>query len=612
MNKLFFTTLTLLSVGFFSIGCQRLEKEIPQIPPPTFDKSVHFFSNCKEMAQKYQDSQNLISSIYEKLNEATTVFTPISTTATGSASNQTIGTNVQETNVDESDFSKIAPDHLIVSDGAKIHILDRQSLQEIDTITDIYSAQLYVNDTNLIVIGSKIVATPPNSASATPSFLPTQPQTLVRVYSLNKGQKLTLKSENSYEGRLSASRLNNGYLILVFQNYIYGISTANTDLSATQKFNGIDCTTILDRPVVDFDNSLTHVVVKNLSILSEPESSMGFWGTGDSIYVSSESILLIKSGIWWFNSYSTNPESLNSTIVTKLNYKGSKLSYRGVIEVPGFINNEWSIKDYPNEKVFAVATTSREFDGTNWNNWTSKNYLWIVEELENNSELNLKSSITNFAQNEAIQSVRYIDRIAYVVTFRQTDPLFAIDLRDFSQPKIVSELKAPGYSVYLHPVSQNTLVGIGYNVVDGRNSGLLVSLFNISNPFDLQQLNRNILFEGNPDPRLNLSYNHHDFFFDPDSKLLSFSFNKYDCSYGYTYCQNGSGRAIYSAEETLKFKGILTHSDMLPSIVNSWSDLCEIQRVFKFDNLFVTISQIGVRYHSISDITKIEKEIIFK
>ena len=68
-------------------------------------------------------------------------------------------------------------------------------------------------------------------------------------------------------------------------------------------------------------------------------------------------------------------------------------------------------------------------------------------------------SVTGLGQGERIYAVRFMGEKGYVVTFRQVDPLYTLDLKDPTAPKVVGELKIPGYSAYLHPVGENRLLG---------------------------------------------------------------------------------------------------------------------------------------------------------
>ena len=92
--------------------------------------------------------------------------------------------------------------------------------------------------------------------------------------------------------------------------------------------------------------------------------------------------------------------------------------------------------------------------------------------------------VSGLAPGETVRSSRFIGPMAYVVTFRQTDPLFAIDVSDPSSPKVLGELKIPGFSEYLHPVGDGLLLGVGRDVdpVSQIDKGLKLSLFDVSDP----------------------------------------------------------------------------------------------------------------------------------
>ena len=85
-------------------------------------------------------------------------------------------------------------------------------------------------------------------------------------------------------------------------------------------------------------------------------------------------------------------------------------------------------------------------------------------------------SVSGLGKGERIYAVRFMGERGYVVTFRQVDPLYTLDLSDPTAPKVVGELKIPGYSAYLHPVGDNLLLGIGR-----EGSGVKASLFDVSN-----------------------------------------------------------------------------------------------------------------------------------
>jgi uncharacterized secreted protein with C-terminal beta-propeller domain len=107
------------------------------------------------------------------------------------------------------------------------------------------------------------------------------------------------------------------------------------------------------------------------------------------------------------------------------------------------------------------------------------------------SELQIVGSIEKIALTERIYSARFIGEKGFLVTFRQTDPLFTVDLRDPHNPKIVGELKIPGFSSYLHPMDENHIIGIGRDATDqGQVKGLGLSIFDVSDLANPQQIHK--------------------------------------------------------------------------------------------------------------------------
>jgi hypothetical protein len=99
--------------------------------------------------------------------------------------------------------------------------------------------------------------------------------------------------------------------------------------------------------------------------------------------------------------------------------------------------------------------------------------------------------VGGLAGGETIRAVRFIGPLGYVVTFRQTDPLYVVDLSRPKSPTVAGELKLPGYSAYLHPIGDGLLLGLGQNAdADGRQLGLQLSLFDVTDPADPRRLDR--------------------------------------------------------------------------------------------------------------------------
>lgn len=100
---------------------------------------------------------------------------------------------------------------------------------------------------------------------------------------------------------------------------------------------------------------------------------------------------------------------------------------------------------------------------------------------QRNASLTEIGRVDGLGKGERIHSVRFIGAGAYVVTFRQTDPLYTLDLKDPRRPRLTGELKITGYSAYLHPTADGRLLGVGQDAdTSGRTSGLQISLFDVS------------------------------------------------------------------------------------------------------------------------------------
>ena len=151
-------------------------------------------------------------------------------------------------------------------------------------------------------------------------------------------------------------------------------------------------------------------------------------------------------------------------------------------EVPGNVLNQYSLSEYDGD--LRIATT----EGTPWGGTgDSQSAVHVLH--RDGDQLSEIGVVDGLGRTETIQSVRFMGPVAYVVTFRQTDPLYVIDLSDPRAPQAVGELKIPGFSSYLHPIGPGRLVGIGRDATaEGQDQGLLVSLFDVSDPTAPAQL----------------------------------------------------------------------------------------------------------------------------
>uniref|UniRef100_A8LXD6 Secreted protein with C-terminal beta-propeller domain n=1 Tax=Salinispora arenicola (strain CNS-205) TaxID=391037 RepID=A8LXD6_SALAI len=141
--------------------------------------------------------------------------------------------------------------------------------------------------------------------------------------------------------------------------------------------------------------------------------------------------------------------------------------------IPGRLINQYALSEWQGH--LRVATTTGQDERT------SESGVHVLR--RQGDTLTPTGAVTGLGPGEWIRSVRYLGDTAYVVTFRQTDPLYALDLSDHTAPRVTGELKITGYSAYLHPIADGRLLGIGQEAdLDGRVQGVQVSLFDVRDP----------------------------------------------------------------------------------------------------------------------------------
>ncbi|MEK7575657.1 MAG: beta-propeller domain-containing protein [Patescibacteria group bacterium] len=158
---------------------------------------------------------------------------------------------------------------------------------------------------------------------------------------------------------------------------------------------------------------------------------------------------------------------LLKTDIAKINISNFKVDALGTIA--GNLLNQFSLDEY--EGNLRLATTIRV------NMWgidsrESENDIYVMD-----GDLKITGSIKGLGLDERIYSARFVEDKGYLVTFKQIDPFFVLDLSDPKNPKVKGELKIPGYSSYLHPISKNKILGVGK-----EGSNVKVSLFDVSDP----------------------------------------------------------------------------------------------------------------------------------
>jgi uncharacterized secreted protein with C-terminal beta-propeller domain len=221
-------------------------------------------------------------------------------------------------------------------------------------------------------------------------------------------------------------------------------------------------------------------------------------------------------------------KELEMTVVHKIAFDGDKVAYRGSGEVSGRILNQFSMDEF--EGNFRIATTRgqsffmpfpiivEKMIALPSEQRPSYNNVFVLD-----SEMKQIGALENLAQGERIYSARFMGKRAYVVTFKQTDPLFVIDLSDARSPRVAGELKIPGFSSYLHPYNETVLIGVGKEAEDRGDQGvdtkgLKISLFDVADMSAPKEIaNLQIGGRGSDSSVL---YDHKAFLFSAEKNLL--------------------------------------------------------------------------------------------
>jgi uncharacterized secreted protein with C-terminal beta-propeller domain len=247
-----------------------------------------------------------------------------------------------------------------------------------------------------------------------------------------------------------------------------------------------------------------------------------------------------------------------------------------------------------------------------------------------NDNLHIVGSLENLAEGERIYSARFMGDRVYMVTFKQVDPLFVIDLSNPRNPEVLGELKIPGFSNYLHPYDENTVIGIGQDTegeVDegGFNAaipaGLKIALFDVSDPENPQELDKYVL--GDRGTYSDALYEHKAFFFDKETGLLVLPVNVQQR----TASSDSDDRIWYPTKTTfmgayvfdlsnreIDVKGTITHLNTSEvSQMNNGGDYyypsydAQIQRTLLINDALYTISQREVRASDTSSLDTLSR-----
>jgi uncharacterized secreted protein with C-terminal beta-propeller domain len=484
------------------------------------------FDDCDQLAEWYRATALEEVTAYglggygvDLLVAETAAFDDTAARDQSAVANGDTGTNVQEAGVDEPDVAKTDGTHTYVVDGRHLVVTDVTG----DEPREVGRLKLPsgLRGAELLLVGDRVVLLATGWAGgwggriAVDSIYPGgSGRALMTVVDVSDPAAMSITEQRAVEGSLVAAREHDGTVRVVVASHPtldFVRPGPRWDLPRWQRRQADELTSRealrenrrivreadaqaflpqqrvdggAEQPLLDCGD-VTHPEdasgLGTISVLTVDPSApadletTGISASGDQVYASTDRLYVATyAGGWW--SWADDDGSRETTTeVHTFDVGGSSTSYVASGEVPGYAPDRWSFSEH--EGRLRVATTEQR----GWRDVAST--VTVLEEQA--GSLEPVGSVGGLGRGEQIQSVRWFDDLAIVVTFRQVDPLYTVDLTDPTAPAVLGELKIPGFSAYLHPVGDDLVLGVGQDATGrGLTTGSQVSSFDLSDLAD--------------------------------------------------------------------------------------------------------------------------------
>lgn len=378
-----------------------------------------------------------------------------------------VNTNLQEIGVDEGDIIKTDGSYVYFVSQYQLSRVNRVFIQNDGTIESLdpiiipqfQVTEMYLTEEKLVLIGYKIQQMTYNPQYDELDYVayPSNWYLYLTTATVKVFDRETNLEEFEFvtDGHIQTHRIIDNHLYLINQQYI---DDEQEDLRPTFKITegGITTQNHVDyNDIIYFEDipATNYLVITTINLDNYQYDSQAVLGTYSMTYVSQNGIYLVGSYTKYnlFTSYSGT-----QLVKYSLDRENSTVMYVGQASLSGYVQNQFWLDEQ--DDMIRVVTTF-----TSWSD--SKNRLYIFKENDINDNLELVGLLEDGLgkPQETVKSVRFVDDIAYVVTFLTKDPLYTISLVDPTKPEITSFIEESGYNTYLHPFGDNKLIGIGYD-----------------------------------------------------------------------------------------------------------------------------------------------------
>jgi uncharacterized secreted protein with C-terminal beta-propeller domain len=514
-------------------------------------------------------------------------------------------TNIQVAGADEADIVKTDGKYIYIVSGNKTIIVEAyppvqaQVLSEIELEGTVIG--IFINGDRLVVFGEQSPYYLYHDMPAVREYeiMPyVSPKVLIEVYDISDRKNPQLQRGLSADGQYVSSRMIGDYAYIVVNEPVYeeddGVKLPRIYSDGAEK--EIPATDIYYSDVADYYYMYSTIIAVNIQDDNqEPTYETILLGASSNLYVSMDNIYLT------FPVWGRGVGDSQKTSIHRIHIQGGTMNYTASGEVPGTVLNQFSMDEYDGH--FRVATTTRDE--------TSRNNVYVL-----NMSLNLTGSLEDLAPGETIYSARFMGERGYLVTFKQVDPLFVIDLENPYHPEVLGYLKVTGYSDYLHPYDENHIIGIGKETTDAGEfawyQGVKISLFDVTdvhNPEEISKLE--IGDRGTDSPVLR---DHKAFLFDESRNLMVIPIMeaKVDVTrYSEEELAWASGGPVYqgayvfdiSIDNGLELRGRITHVENITDYYSPFA----VERSLYIDDVLYTVSEAKIMMNDLEDLDYISE-----
>ncbi|HEX4718435.1 MAG TPA: beta-propeller domain-containing protein [Thermoleophilaceae bacterium] len=433
------------------------------------------------------------------------------------------GTNVQEAGVDEPDQVKTDGNRIFAAENGRVYALDARS-DPPKLLGSIplggYGQELLLSGDRLLVMSGAPIAYPVGVARA--ALVPqiaSQSSTVTLVDVSDPTSMKVLKTMSVNGGYLSA-RLSGHTARVIFsatprmlpvlQTTAAGVRRTKIARTTTPDWRPayrlqrgrsgraarhalVRCTSIERPDVFSGLNSLT-VLTIDIAKGLDPVDTDAIMTDGQIVYASQDNLYVATDRAIAEQPDSAEPPPSQQTEIHKFDISDPDTTvYEGSGVVGGTLLNQYSMSEQ--DGYLRVASTDAPLWWSPSENRPSESFVTVLKQDGNG--LRQVGRVGDLGKGERIYAVRFLGDVAYVVTFRQIDPLYTVGLSDPQHPKVLGSLDLLGYSAYLHPVGDGLLLGVGQAASDqGRTQGTQVSLFDVSDPASPVRLSNKLVGAG--------------------------------------------------------------------------------------------------------------------